>query len=97
VNEFWLSWYHDPENGEFELHSPWWTSGYTMTDPPKSTIVAAVRAEDEDAAWAVVRASYDTPPESVIERFCEPLAPKDGKYPWDNPNGRFQRAEWMKW
>ena len=94
LNEYWISWYHNPEYGTFELHTPWWISGYTMGEPQKSIIVGAVRAESEEEAWATVLASYDTPPEKVTERFCDPMK---APYPWDNPHGRFQRADWMQW
>jgi hypothetical protein len=96
VNEYWISWYHNPEDGPFELHTPWWISGYTMGDPEKQTIVGGIRAESEEAAYEAVRASYDTPPTELEERFCEQLLEGD-RLPWSNPHGRFQLADWMKW
>jgi hypothetical protein len=90
VTPFWLSWYAHPDDGPFELHSPWWVSGFTMEEVERSTIVAAVRAVDEEDAWEIVRASYDTPPTRLEVRFCEVLR----KTPFGS---RFPRADWMVW
>jgi len=84
--EFWLSWYSPEPMSAFELHSPWWVSGYTDNE---TIVVAAVRAESEEAAWASVRNAYDYPPE-MRERFIEPLT--------GSPfSGRFPQANWMRW
>lgn len=91
---YWLSWYHSALHGEFELHTPWWISG-SRIQPWSDTIVAAVQAESEEAAWEVVRNSYDNPPETLEKRFIDVLP--DGKEPWTGPEGRFPRADWMVW
>jgi hypothetical protein len=88
---WWLSWYHDPEDGPFEYHGPWWVSGYDMEG--RTIVVAAVPAPNEDAAWDIVQLSYDTPPEDIDRRFCDPLEDE----PWGTPESRFPRQDWMRW
>jgi hypothetical protein len=88
VRDFWLSWYCQSPISEFELHSPWWVSGYGADD--SFIVVAAVRAADERAAFEQVRAAYDNEPEGFRERFCEPLT--------SSPfSGRFLQSKWMAW
>lgn len=84
--DFWISWYSPEPMSAFELHSPWWVSGYTDTE---NIVVAAVRAESEAAAWEVVRDAYDYTPE-LRERFIEPLTSTPFSV-------RFQQAKWMRW
>ena len=101
MNAYWISWYHHLADGPFELHTPWWISG-SRINPYADTIVAAVQATDENAAWEVVRASYDKPPDSIEQRFCNELTDREeqpnSRQPWSTPeNGRFPRADWMKW
>jgi len=91
---WWISWYHHPDDGPFELHTPWWVSGFTIEEPQRETIVAAVMAEDEEDAWKVVRASYDTSPTRLEQRFCDALGDRE---PWSAEGGRFPRADWMQW
>jgi hypothetical protein len=97
---WWISWYHDRGFGPFELHSPWWISGFTMDD--RETIVGAVQAETEKDAWEKVYASYDARPASIEERFIEELDDREqqpsARAPWGTvENGRFQHADWMVW
>lgn len=88
MNEWWISLYIPSARfGEFELHSPWWISGYTDDE---TIIVGAVRADDEEAAWVKVDAAFDNEP-SYRQRFCEPL---DGQSPFSD---RFPKATWMAW
>lgn len=89
MNSYWLSWY-TRGNTKFELHSPWWCSGYDSDDYP--IIVAAVRAESPEAAMERVRLSYDSPPEFVDERFC---TENDDEF--EPFCGRFPKAKWMEW
>lgn len=91
MEAYWISWYHHPDDGSFELHTPWWISGFTMEEPQRDTIVAAVQAEDVENAWEVIHRSYDTPPTRIETRFCERLG--------DQPvfSDRFPRADWMQW
>lgn len=85
---WWVSWY-SPHRA-FELHSPWWISGYSF-DPPADVVVAAVRAPSVEAAWETIRLCYDDPPEIVIQRFCDPLDRDD---PFSD---RFPKADWHAW
>jgi len=102
VNAWWISWYHHPDDGEFELHTPWWVSGYTLElGAQRSVIVASVPARSEEAAWAAVEASYDTAPARLERRFCDPLEDREQQpnvhRPWSSDGGRFPRADWMQW
>lgn len=87
---FWVSWYNVLPIGSFELHRPWWISGYRADDA--ETMCAAIIAPDEEGAKALVMAAYDEPPEEVEWRFCEERADD-----WSPFNDRFQRANWMRW
>lgn len=89
MTDYWLSWYNGEDLSEFELHSPWWISGYAF-DPDRDIICAAIRAENEDAAWEQVRNSYDSPPAEIEQRFCDEL---EGS-PF---SGRFPQGNWMVW
>lgn len=88
---FWLSWYNVQSIETFELHRPWWISGYRDSDDAE-TVCAAIIAPDEKRAKALILAAYDKPPKSVEWRFCEER-PND----WTPFNDRFQRADWMRW
>ena len=89
MNNYWISWYSPETNSEFEIHSPWWISGYSF-DPDAVILVAAIRAESEEAAWKFIRDSYDEEPE-ITERFIEDLGDKT---PF---SGRFPQSSWMAW
>ena len=56
----------------------------------RDTIVAAVKAVDEEDAWAIIHASYDSPPTRLEKRFIEVLT----KSPFSE---RFPAATWMQW
>lgn len=90
LKNFWVSWFATPEQGEFEIHSPWWFSGTRLDGA--STVVAAVKATDADAARIMVFESYDRPPFKLDWRFVEER-PDD----WSPFSDRFPRADWMKW
>ena len=97
MHSWWISWYHHPLDSAFELHTPWWISGYTIEmDHQRSVIVAAVQAEDEEDAWRVVYAAYDHTPTHLEQRFCDELLPEDS-LPWEHPGTRFELADWMRW
>lgn len=92
AKRFWLSWYHCEGMSTFELHWPWWVSGYRFPDGA-DTICAAVVADNRDAARELVRNSYDAPIPSELEwRFVEER-PED----WVPYTIRFARAAWMRW
>jgi hypothetical protein len=86
---FWISWWST--DVAFTLHTPWWISGHRGDDGADS-ICAAVRAEDEDAAKALVQAAHDDPSVAIEWRFV-------GERPadWTPFSDRFQRAAWMEW
>lgn len=94
MKRWWVSWHHNNVMGEFELHTPWWISGYSGNS---ETICAAVIAETKDAVREKIFAAYDERPKRISWRFIEPR-PDDWK-PWVIPKGtsRFQKADWMKW
>jgi hypothetical protein len=89
LKAFWISWVQTKGHGTFELHSPWWYSGTTENG---STVCAAVRAEDEDAARICVYESYDKTPFSLEWRFVDPKPDS-----WSPFSERFPRGPWMKW
>jgi hypothetical protein len=101
MNAYWISWYHHPDDGPFELHTPWWVSGCTLEEVQRDTIVGAVQADSEDDAWQVVYESYDTPPTRIEPRFCDKLDDEakgvSAREPWTEVDGRFPRADWMQW
>lgn len=90
LKPFWLSWYHHENTGPFELHFPWWISGYSHD----ATIVcAAVRAEDEGMAQLRIEEAYDrTPVDPLSFRFCE-----ERSADWSPFCDRFPKADWMQW
>lgn len=100
MNEYWLSWTTVFEDdGKFELHSPWWTSGWCLNaeEQEESVINAAVRADSEDQAWEKVAAAYEIPPEGgVNKRFIHHVKDGDAK-PWERAGTRFVIEDWMEW
>lgn len=93
MRNFWISWI-GPDHG-FELHWPWWVSGYRLgndEDGDTPTICAAVQAKDEDGAKEIILACHDERPKAIEWRFCSER--EDG---WSPFNSRFPRAKWMRW
>lgn len=92
---FWISWFATTADVSFELHSPWWVSGERQhpqdEDDSQDIICAAVRADTEEEAMALVVAAHDKPVE-LEWRFCELQKPD-----WSPFNSRFRQAGWMKW
>lgn len=91
MKNFWLSWYTKEDDGEFELHFPWWCSGRRCSDDA-GTIVAAVQAMTEAEAVDLVYSAYDTRPPRLEFRFCE-----EKDVGWTPFNDRFKRSDWMNW
>lgn len=89
---WWVSWYSPATLDSFELHAPWWISGWSGENMDTPTIVAAIQAEDEDEVWNIVRGAYDNPPASVEDRFCEPM-----NADWYFDSDRFPKQPWMEW
>ena len=92
MSRFWISWYDDdPLELGFDLgDTPCWISGCELDGA--DTIVAAVIADNEDAAKALVRAAYGNNGEPTRWRFCHER-PED----WSPFCDRFQREDWMRW
>ena len=97
---WWVSWYSPGKYGGFELHWPWWRTGwmYDENDEEVTIFVAAIRAESEDAAYELIAQAYDEPPTFTDEdkRFCNSLEGKD-KMPWEHEGTRFPFGDWMTW
>lgn len=100
MKRFWLSWYG--YNGTFELHSPWWLTGYCGEERfdrlgfpmGDATFCAAIIAEHGLAAKNIVRAAHDDQEfaKYMEFRFCEERA-RD----WSPFGSRFIRGDWMQW
>lgn len=86
---WWIGWYNTVDLATFELHSPWWISGYRDDD---ETMVAAVWAADEDEAFEIVRAAYDEDPGPLERRLAGELEPDDSPF-----SDRFPQSAWMAW
>lgn len=106
---WWCSWWTGPGEG-FELHTPWWVTGYREgPEGEQRSICAAVRAASEEEAWAVIQNAHDDPSVSLDWRFTQPIPSslKDGGVPavdqivdyapWTTAGGRFPKADWMVW
>ena len=90
MKRFWISWWHP--GGAFELHTPWWRSGWD--EEGRASICAAVLAHDEEDAMRVVTRAYeDFERASDIEWRFVHERPAD----WSPFSERFQRADWMQW
>lgn len=94
MTNYWISWYHKPAMGPFELHWPWWVTGARWMGHFHShpTICAAVRAPSEDAAKEIIAASYERPCGQIEWRFC-----LYREFSWDPFTERFPCAGWMRW
>lgn len=96
MKSYWISWYHKPELGGFELTAPWWRSGARLVasrfafDEP--TICAAVRADHPEGARDRILTAYDVRPDDLEWRFVEER-PDD----WSPFSDRFPKAAWMEW
>lgn len=96
TTSWWISWYNpkpgDP-SGYFTLHWPWWITGERTSDYA-FTVCAAVRAEDEDAAKALIAAAFESPtaPDAIEWRFVQDMSGKPG---WSPYSDRFPKADWM--
>jgi len=97
MKNYWLSWISGRScpYGAFELHAPWWVSGYWDYDGQDGIpiIVAAIRAESEADAWVQVAKSFDDFEHTVINARFIKEQPDD----WEPFNERFPRAGWMQW
>lgn len=92
---WWVSWFSPEKYGGFELHVPFWRSGWYFTDESEEVtiFVAVVRAPNEDEAFAQITGSYFEQPEGgVSRRYCKTL---EHPYPWEREGTRFEREDWM--
>lgn len=97
---YWLSFWLLREHMGFELHSPWWISGYrdNEKEPVESgwmdkSICCAVRASSEEEAKEMIRRAFDVRPVKELEwRFCEQQDEKASPF-----SSRFNKADWMVW
>ena len=89
IHRWWVRWYTSTEMGPFNLFTPWWISGSTMHEPPKFTLVALIKAKDEDEVKEIVFGAYDKRPADIEFSFIEQVEPT-----WQ-PNDRFPFDEWM--
>lgn len=95
---FWTSWFSDGNHDEFELHGPWWVTGYDAQE--RIIYVAGIAAYTEAEAIDVITAASGGADIEVL--FCtdEGLASADNP-PWSTLGGgpalRFPRHEWMAW
>jgi len=102
MKPYWISW--TGKVGVFEWHGPWWVSGTSHVQRSgediaaafseantRDNIVAAVMAESEEHAQALIRAAHDDGVGPKEWRFCEDRAPD-----WSPFCARFPRAEWMQ-
>ena len=91
---YWLSWY-DTDSRPVHVDPPadgilgYWRTGYTADN--LEIVVAAIEADDEAAAWALVEREWDGPKER--RRFSEvlrrPMA--SSRFPVDD----WARARWQ--
>src|SRR5262245_50150833 len=105
MRRWWVSWWHNPSrDGDFELKSPWWVTGYRHVDQARTdgsvygedveqSICAAVLAESEDAAVAEILNAYDEYPGRAGERRFVEERPDD----WSPYSDRFPKVLWMQW
>jgi hypothetical protein len=89
---YWLSWISKDEFSGWELHWPWWTSGY---GDGSKTICAAIYAPNEEAVREVVYDCYDARPDRIEFRFIEERP--DGfsytdRFPWRAWMPRFDES-----
>jgi len=91
ANNYWISWYHDVETGEFELYFPWWKTGERL-DGGVWSVCAAVRASNVVGAEKVILESYGTYPDHLEFRFVENRPRNFSPF-----CERFPRADWMEW
>lgn len=82
---YWLSWYGV---STFELHAPWWRSGFDGNDRP--IFCAALRAASDAEARAIVSEAHDDPSVKPEFRFVE-----ERDAAWTPYCDRFRKAGWM--
>lgn len=76
----------------FEYHGPWWLTGEVCARVPQHCICAAVQAESDEGAKAILAGCFDrghgwAQVDFVIEK-------PEG---WTPFSERFPQADWMQW
>ena len=83
----WTGW------GAFELGLPWWIVGQHKNDPTLECYCAAVLANSEKEARAVIVGAHDEGEAGIVEwRGAFPRA-----VDWSPFNTEFKRGDWMQW
>jgi hypothetical protein len=88
---YWISWYG---GGSFEYTGPWWCTGDAggfAGSPYVPIFCAAVMAESEEQALAIITECHDKP-SALDVRFNEPREDS-----WEPFCERFPRVSWVKW
>ena len=88
---WWLSWFDEDErplkvDPVQENILGYWCTGYTLDDPPKKAVVAAIQARTLQTAWAIVEREWDGP--KNLRRFGSELERR--------PGDRFPIPEWAE-
>jgi len=97
LRNYWVSWYCPPDKyGKFELHWPWWETGFRLSDNA-STICAAVRAVSEHQARLIVAMAHDADVMDWASREIEWRFVDEQPSVWSPYGDRFQEADWMRW
>lgn len=91
MKKYWVSWYQRVDYSEFELDSPWWTTGWRCSDDAETICAAIVAESSKDAEERIYRA-YDKRPETIEFRFVDEK-PSD----WTPFGDRFKQQKWMQW
>lgn len=91
--KYWVSWWTGTSEGEFELDTPWWVSGYRGSgENSMDSVCAAIKADTENEAREIIYNSYDKRPAHLDFRFIN----QKGKE-WSPFCDRFPKSSWMEW
>ena len=92
MKRWWVRWYNCyAEMGPFTLYTPWWESGFTMDEPERQIMVAAVKAPDEERVKEIIYGCYDKRPDDIEFSFINERTPD-----WDPYCDRFEADDWME-
>lgn len=88
-NKWWVRWYSSDDHGSFTLYTPWWETGFTLSEPEAKIFVAAIWADDLAEVEEILYGCYDKRPEpgDIVISFCLPLTfditkNESGRFPW---------------
>jgi len=91
LRNYWISWYHEQHMSSGDMDFPHWCTGLRVHDDA-NTMVAAVQANNENAAKEIIYQAYTTRPNNIEWRFCDEFPRNESPY-----SERFPQAAWMKW